>query len=87
MASIEIKVRKLDGELARYKEQMSKLRNGPGKVRLDSTSDSHLALTPRYTGRDPTTRSTYTKAKADVRSPNRAAHPTNVQHGERSARH
>jgi len=32
MASIEIKVRKLDGELARYKEQMAKLRNGPGKV-------------------------------------------------------
>jgi charged multivesicular body protein 5 len=32
MASIEVKVRKLDGELARYKEQMSKLRNGPGKV-------------------------------------------------------
>lgn len=34
MASIEVKVKKLDGELARYKEQMSKLRNGPGKVRL-----------------------------------------------------
>jgi len=33
MASIEVKVRKLDGELARYKDQMSKLRNGPGKVR------------------------------------------------------
>ncbi|KAK2466077.1 hypothetical protein APHAL10511_001719 [Amanita phalloides] len=31
MASIEVKVKKLDGELARYKEQMSKLRNGPGK--------------------------------------------------------
>jgi charged multivesicular body protein 5 len=32
MASIEVKVKKLDGELARYKEQMNKLRNGPGKV-------------------------------------------------------
>jgi len=31
MASIEVKVRKLDGELARYKEQMGKLRGGPGK--------------------------------------------------------
>jgi len=31
MASIEVKIKKLDGELARYKEQMSKLRNGPGK--------------------------------------------------------
>ena len=33
MASIEVKIKKLDGELARYKEQMSRLRNGPGKVR------------------------------------------------------
>jgi len=31
IASIEVKVKKLDGELARYKEQMSKLRAGPGK--------------------------------------------------------
>ncbi|GLB34021.1 putative SNF7 family protein [Lyophyllum shimeji] len=31
VASIEVKVRKLDAELMRYKEQMSKLRNGPGK--------------------------------------------------------
>jgi len=31
MSSIEVKIRKLDGELARYKEQMNKLRNGPGK--------------------------------------------------------
>ncbi|KAI0065830.1 vacuolar protein sorting-associated protein 60 [Artomyces pyxidatus] len=29
--SIEVKIKKLDGELGRYKEQMSKLRNGPGK--------------------------------------------------------
>jgi charged multivesicular body protein 5 len=33
IGSIEVKVKKLDGELARYKEQMAKLRNGPGKVR------------------------------------------------------
>ncbi|KAI0832599.1 vacuolar protein sorting-associated protein 60 [Trametes gibbosa] len=32
MASIEVKVKKLDGELARYKEQMARLRNGPGKL-------------------------------------------------------
>jgi charged multivesicular body protein 5 len=31
VASIEVKVKKLDAELVRYKEQMSKLRNGPGK--------------------------------------------------------
>ncbi|KAI0265794.1 vacuolar protein sorting-associated protein 60 [Gloeopeniophorella convolvens] len=29
--AIEVKIKKLDGELARYKEQMSRLRNGPGK--------------------------------------------------------
>ena len=32
MASIEVKVKKLDGELARYKELMGRMRNGPGKV-------------------------------------------------------
>lgn len=31
IASIEVKVKKLDGELMRYKEQMSKMKNGPGK--------------------------------------------------------
>ncbi|TFK43676.1 Snf7 family [Crucibulum laeve] len=31
VGSIEVKIKKLDGELGRYKEQMSKLRNGPGK--------------------------------------------------------
>lgn len=31
--SVEVKIKKLDAELGRYKEQMSKLRNGPGKVR------------------------------------------------------
>ncbi|TEB30077.1 vacuolar protein sorting-associated protein 60 [Coprinellus micaceus] len=30
-ASIEVKIKKLDAELARYRDQMSKLRNGPGK--------------------------------------------------------
>ena len=34
VATIEVKIRKLDGELSRYKEQMGKLRDGPGKVRL-----------------------------------------------------
>lgn len=31
IASIEVKIRKLDGELVRYKEQLSKMRNGPAK--------------------------------------------------------
>ena len=30
--AIEVKIKKLEAELVRYKEQMSKLRNGPGKV-------------------------------------------------------
>jgi hypothetical protein len=30
--SIEVKVRKLDAELARYRDQMKKMRDGPGKV-------------------------------------------------------
>jgi len=33
-ASVEVKIRKLDGELSRYKEQMSKLKNGPGKAAI-----------------------------------------------------
>jgi charged multivesicular body protein 5 len=32
VGTIEVKIKKLDGELSRYKEQMAKLRNGPGKV-------------------------------------------------------
>ncbi|KAH8113448.1 vacuolar protein sorting-associated protein 60 [Phellopilus nigrolimitatus] len=35
MQSVEIKVKKLDAELGRYKEQMSKLRNGPGKSAIE----------------------------------------------------
>lgn len=30
--SMEVKIRKLDAELMRYKESMKKLRDGPGKV-------------------------------------------------------
>jgi len=31
IGSIEVKIKKLDAELGRYKEQMSRLRDGPGK--------------------------------------------------------
>ena len=102
MSSIEVKVRKLDGELARYKEQMAKLRNGPGKVKrsplsyhllLASRAKFALSITLRLEplspppGRDPATRPTHTKTKTDVRSPDRAADAADVQHGERRARH
>lgn len=30
--SVEVKIRKLDAELMKYKDQMSKMRDGPGKV-------------------------------------------------------
>lgn len=30
---VEVKIRKLDGELGRYRDQMKKMRDGPGKVR------------------------------------------------------
>jgi len=31
MSSIEVKIRKLDAELGRYRDQLAKLRPGPGK--------------------------------------------------------
>lgn len=39
MGSIEVKIKKLDNELATYKAQMAKLREGPGKVRPGDISD------------------------------------------------
>jgi charged multivesicular body protein 5 len=45
MASIEVKIKKLDAELGRYKEQMAKLKNGPGKVRFRFSLPA-LTLTP-----------------------------------------
>lgn len=38
IGAIEVKIKKLDAELMKYKEQIAKLRNGPGKVRLASQS-------------------------------------------------
>jgi len=34
IGTIEVKIKKLDAELGAFKTQMSKLRDGPGKVRL-----------------------------------------------------
>ncbi|KAF9450136.1 hypothetical protein P691DRAFT_811052 [Macrolepiota fuliginosa MF-IS2] len=50
MASIEVKVRKLDGELARYKEQLSKLRNGPGKDAVQQRAIRTLKQKKMYEG-------------------------------------
>ncbi|TRM68170.1 vacuolar protein sorting-associated protein 60 [Schizophyllum amplum] len=50
MSSIEVKIRKLDGELARYKEQMSKLRNGPGKNAIQQRALRTLKQKRMYEG-------------------------------------
>lgn len=48
MGLIEVKIKKLDGELARYKEQMSKLRNSPGKVRVNAKVGTLEQVLTRY---------------------------------------
>ncbi|EPQ59091.1 hypothetical protein GLOTRDRAFT_103160 [Gloeophyllum trabeum ATCC 11539] len=50
VASIEVKIKKLDGELARYKEQMSKLRNGPGKDAIQQRALRTLKQKRMYEG-------------------------------------
>jgi len=50
IASIEVKIKKLDGELARYKEQMSKLRNGPGKNAIQQRALRTLQQKRMYEG-------------------------------------
>lgn len=32
ISAIEVKVKKLDGELGRYKDQLTRLKPGPGRV-------------------------------------------------------
>ncbi|ESK94474.1 charged multivesicular body protein 5 [Moniliophthora roreri MCA 2997] len=49
-ASIEVKIKKLDGELGRYKEQMSKLRNGPGKNAIQQRALRTLKQKKMYEG-------------------------------------
>ncbi|KZT29283.1 hypothetical protein NEOLEDRAFT_587635 [Neolentinus lepideus HHB14362 ss-1] len=50
VASIEVKIKKLDGELARYKEQMSKLRTGPGKDAIQQRALRTLKQKRMYEG-------------------------------------
>ena len=93
MASIEVKIKKLDGELARYKEQMSRLRNGPGKVstRPSPFSRSIPYPCPRLLNKGPAecypgACSQDAEAEADVRVTARTADAADVQHGVRGAR-
>ncbi|KAG6878594.1 hypothetical protein C0993_003049 [Termitomyces sp. T159_Od127] len=50
VASIQVKVKKLDAELARYKEQLSKLRNGPGKNAVQQRALRTLRQRKLYEG-------------------------------------
>ncbi|KAG0709851.1 Snf7 family [Suillus ampliporus] len=50
IASVEVKIKKLDGELFRYKEQMSKLRNGPGKNAIQQRAMRVLQQKKLYEG-------------------------------------
>ena len=81
MASIEVKIKKLDGELARYKEQMSKLRNGPGKVRCALCATACARADPCSAECDTRARVADAEAEADVREPDRAVDTADVQHG------
>ncbi|KAG1815628.1 Snf7 family [Suillus subaureus] len=50
VASVEVKIKKLDGELFRYKEQMSKLRSGPGKNAIQQRALRVLQQKKLYEG-------------------------------------
>ncbi|KAG2156272.1 Snf7 family [Suillus clintonianus] len=50
IASVEVKIKKLDGELFRYKEQMSKLRSGPGKNAIQQRALRVLQQKKLYEG-------------------------------------
>ncbi|KLO19790.1 vacuolar protein sorting-associated protein 60 [Schizopora paradoxa] len=46
--SIDVKIKKLDGELGRYKDQMSKLKNGPGKSAIEQRALRTLRQKKQY---------------------------------------
>ncbi|PAV20471.1 vacuolar sorting-associated 60 [Pyrrhoderma noxium] len=48
MQSIEVKIKKLDAELGRYKEQMSRLRAGPGKGAIEQRALQTLKQKKMY---------------------------------------
>ncbi|KAG8928308.1 hypothetical protein FRC03_000825 [Tulasnella sp. 419] len=50
IGTIEVKVKKLDAELSRYKEQMSKMRNGPGKEAVQRRAIAVLKQKRMYEG-------------------------------------
>ena len=87
IGSIEVKVKKLDGELARYKEQMSKLRNGPGKVIILCSRLVQLIWFIFRLGCHPTAGPPNTEAKTDVWRATEPACSAEFQHGICSTHH
>jgi charged multivesicular body protein 5 len=83
MASVEVKVKKLDAELARYKEQMSKLQNGPGKARIRDLSMHPLELNvpDSHTERHTTASSEDAETEENVRITDGTTHAADFQHG------
>jgi len=81
MSSIEVKIKKLDGELAKYKEQMSKLRNGPGKVRSTSPLFRLSSIIITFAASHPTTRSPNSETEKDVWISAFTADAANFQYG------
>lgn len=77
--SIEVKIRKLDAELGRYKEQLAKLRNGPGKVK--SHVFAQVAATHVCVECSTGTRHACVETEEDVRGAIGAAHAASIQYG------
>ncbi|KIK78238.1 hypothetical protein PAXRUDRAFT_834656 [Paxillus rubicundulus Ve08.2h10] len=71
IASIEVNVKKLDGELMRYREQMSKLRNGPGKKAIEQRALRVLRQKKMYEGQlDQLAQQTYNMESAAIATEN-----------------
>ena len=85
MQSIEVKIKKLDAELGRYKEQMSRLRAGPGKVCINicCSRDGRLFTTSVlcFEGCNRAACFTDSKAEKDVRIAASSDTTTNFQYG------
>lgn len=50
IGTIEVKVRKLDAELTRYRDQMAKMRDGPGKQAIQKRAMGVLKQKRMYEG-------------------------------------
>ena len=86
MQSVEVKIKKLDAELMRYKEQMAKLRNGPGKV-LINLIPSSLTMTMAFPERYRATCYKDLETEENVRESISTTSTADIQHGVGRACH